>query len=255
MRSGERLPGRLKEDRTSLSVPYLPWRRERGRARGVERKDSVLHVYSYTQKHSRSHIYPVSVQGDRGSAGVSVGFCLSVFHSAVSISQDAAEKEEFHFWSIRRVRAAAVYWNISHSVLTLWLKMICLDISRCGYGLSRKIQYQRVWMLMHWVLSLQAYLISSLLFILMTGLLPRSAMLSWTALLQVNPVIKGHYSGEGNWVWIELDTAVDWSRHTSRQKPCVWDATREVNIIKGCLPYQSGLKDSIKPGLGDLLIQ
>ncbi len=106
-------------------------------------------------------------------------------------------------------------------------------------------------MLMHWVLSLQAYLISSLLCILMTGLLPRSAMLSWTALLQVNPVIKGHYSGEGNWVWIELDTAVDWSRHTSRQKPCVWDATREVNIIKGCLPYQSGLKDSIKPGLSD----
>lgn len=67
------------------------------------------HVHTYTQ----------SVQGDRGSAGVSVEFCLSVFHSAVSISQDAAEKEEFHFWSIRRVRAIAVYRNISHSLFLL----------------------------------------------------------------------------------------------------------------------------------------
>lgn len=128
--------------------------------------------------------------------------------------------------------------------------MICRDISNCGYSLSREIQYQRVWMLMHCksgVLSLQAYLISSLLYIWMTGLLSRIAMLPWTALLQVNPVIKGHYSGEGNWVWIELDTAVDWSRQTSRQKPCVWEAAREVNVITGCLPYQSGLKDSIKP--------
>lgn len=95
-------------DRASLSVPYLPRRREREGARGVERKDSVLHVYSYTRKHTHGHRRSQSVQGDRGSAGVSVEFCLSVLHSAVSISQDAAEKEEFHFWSVRRVRANAV---------------------------------------------------------------------------------------------------------------------------------------------------
>lgn len=124
MRSGDRLPGRLKVDRASLSVPYLPRRREREGARGVERKDSVLHVYSYTRKHTHTQSQTTqSVQGDRGSAGVSVEFCLSVLHSAVSISQDAAEKEEFHFWSVRRVRANAVYQNISHSLFSSYSVM------------------------------------------------------------------------------------------------------------------------------------
>lgn len=91
-----------------------------------------------THKHTHVHTCTQSVQGDRGSAGVSVEFCLSVFHSAVSISQDAAEKEEFHFWSIRRVRAIAVYRNISHihfsySVL---LSVIINDLSG----------YQQLWL-------------------------------------------------------------------------------------------------------------
>jgi len=81
-----------------------------------------------------------------------------------------------------------------------------------------------------------------------------SALVVGFALLQVNHVIKGHYNLECNWVWIELDTAVDWSRHASMQKPFVCEATGEVNIITSCLPYQSGLENSIKPSLSDLLI-
>lgn len=139
MRSGDRLPRRLKVDRASLSVPYLPRRREREGARGVERKDSVLHVYSYTWKHTHTHGHrrTQSVQGDRGSAGVSVEFCLSVLLSAVSISQDAAEKEEFHFWSVRRVRANAVYQNISHSLFSSYSVLWSVIINNLpGYQLK-----------------------------------------------------------------------------------------------------------------------
>lgn len=91
----------------------------------------------------------------------------------------------------------------------------------------------------------------------MTGLLSQSAMHyggsgELLSLKFNNPVIKGHYYGEGNWVWIESDTVVDWSRHASRQKPCVCEAAREVNVITSRLPNQSSLEDSIKPSLSDL---
>lgn len=94
---------------------------------------TVTHENTHTHGHRRTQ----SVQGDRGSAGVSVEFCLSVLLSAVSISQDAAEKEEFHFWSVRRVRANAVYQNISHSLFSSYSVLWSVIINNLsGYQLK-----------------------------------------------------------------------------------------------------------------------
>lgn len=109
------------------------------RVKGVERKDSVLDVYSYTHlKAQHTHTDALSRSRETDSVHcVSLEFSLHLWSTLSFYSHDAAEKEEFYFWSIWRVRA--VYPDVSPSLIPF--ACLCAvkcdlqtSVCHCGYG-------------------------------------------------------------------------------------------------------------------------
>lgn len=98
----------------------------RERVRGVERKDSVVDVYT----HAHTHRCTQPVRETDSVHCVSLEFSLHLSFTLSFYSHDAAEKEEFHFWSVWRVRA--VYQNISPSLVCceVWFIDVYLPVGR-----------------------------------------------------------------------------------------------------------------------------